>query len=83
MKTLVKIVNGFNIYFEALEEDVTIWEIYDEEDAEHLLDFNLFDTLNFYGALSKDDFNNLTEKFKKIGEDLYKQIEKFDKEKLK
>tara|TARA_R110002020_G_scaffold474957_2_gene708108 strand:- start:417 stop:641 length:225 start_codon:yes stop_codon:yes gene_type:complete len=68
--------------FQQRQKADSIYNTYFNEDAEHLLDFNLFDTLNFYGALSKDDFNLLTEKFEKIGEDLYKQIEKFDKENL-
>ena len=39
--------------------------------------------LDFYGALDKGDFDKLTEKFEKIGENLWAEMKAFDKKQLK
>lgn len=60
-----------------------IYDTYFDTYSEHLLDFSIFDTLHFYGVISKKEFNKLSEKFEKIGDNLWDEMEKFDKEQLK
>jgi len=36
MKTLIKTVEGFDIYFEALEEHISLFDLFEEEEVEEL-----------------------------------------------
>lgn len=60
-----------------------IYKTYFDPYSEHVIDFGLLDTLDFYGALDKGDFDKLTEKFEKIGDNLLAEMKAFDKKQLK
>lgn len=59
-----------------------LYKNYFDPNGEYALDFSFFDTLDDFGAITRDDFNKLTEKFVEIGDNLWKEINKFDKNQL-
>lgn len=60
-----------------------LYDTYFNPDAEHRLDFNLFDTLAFYGLMSDKKADKLDKKFDDIGSDLFKKMLDFDKKLIK
>ena len=60
-----------------------IYDTYFDPNSEHVIDFGLFDTLNFYGAITQKEFEELTDKFEKIGDKLWDEMKAFDKKQLK
>jgi len=60
-----------------------IHSTYFNEGSKHKIGLDLFNNLNFYGLISQKEFVELTEKFDKIGNKLWKEMNKFDKKKLK
>lgn len=68
--------------FSARQKAELIYSLYFDPESEHCIDFSLFDTLHFFGAITNDEFEQLTEMFEKAGQNLYEQINKFDKNEL-
>lgn len=60
-----------------------IYNTYFDPNSKHVIDFGLLDTLNFYGAITKKDFEELTIKFENIGSKLWEEMKAFDKKQLK
>lgn len=69
--------------FAQREKAQKIYDTFFDPDSPYVIDFDLFDSLNFYGALTDEDFDTLDEKFDVIGNKLWQEIEKFDKQQLK
>ena len=57
---------GTIVTFAQRQKAEYIYNTYFDPNSEHVIDFGLFDTLNFYGAITQKEFNELTDKFEKI-----------------
>jgi hypothetical protein len=59
-----------------------IYNKYFAPTSDDCLDFSLFDTLSFYGAITDKESHELDEKMDKIGDSLRYEIRKFEEDLL-
>lgn len=69
--------------FKEREKIGYIYSTYFNPCSEHCLDFNLFDSLEYYGTINEKDLETLTNTFDKIGNSLWAKMEEFDNKKIK
>lgn len=61
-----------------------IYDTYFATDAEHPLNFDLFDTLHSYGAITtEEDCDKMHKKFEQIGYNLWDEMKRFDEKQIK
>jgi len=55
-----------------------IYDTYFDPYSDNCLEFGLFDTLSFYGAINKKQVSKLDDKFTSIGEKLFQEMKDYD-----
>ena len=56
-----------------------VYNTYFDIESKTQIDYELFDTLAFYGAMTEEEATDLEKRFEKIGENLFAEMERFDK----
>ena len=69
--------------FQQRQKAEYIYNTYFDFSSEHYMDFNIFDTLNFYGVIDDAELTELCDKFDVMRDELFARIKEFDKSKLK
>ena len=64
--------------FQKRQKAEEIYNTFFDPESKTLIDFNLFNTLNFYGVIKEEEVYRLINIFETIGDKLYKQIKNFD-----
>ena len=68
--------------FQQRDKALKIYNKFFNPLSEDCLDYSFFDDLNFFGGISHEEQFELLNKFEEIGDNLYNEIQQFEKSKI-